>query len=56
MNTPPIFQNEGFRLTAHGIEVLPRAVLAMAGEGPEEDLQLVGVWFEELKQFVARSQ
>lgn len=56
MNTPAIFENEGFRLTARGIEILPRAALAMAGQGPEEDLELVRVWLEELKQFVARSQ
>jgi hypothetical protein len=56
MNTPPILENEGFRLTARGIEILPRAALAMARQGPEEDLELVRLWFEELKRFVERSQ
>jgi hypothetical protein len=56
VDTPAIFENEGFRLTAKGIEILPRAALAMAGQGPEEDLELVRVWFEELKQAVTRTQ
>jgi hypothetical protein len=56
IDTPAIFENEGFRLTAKGIEILPRAALAMAGQGPEEDLRLVQVSFEELKQAVARKQ
>lgn len=54
--TPAVFENEGFRLTANGIEILPRAALALAEQGPEEDQRLVRVWFEELKQAVARSQ
>jgi hypothetical protein len=56
IDTPVVFENEGFRLTADAIEILPRAALAMAGEGPEEDLRLVRVWLEELKQAVRRSQ
>ena len=56
IDMPAIFQNEGFRLTAKGIEILPRAALAMAGQGPEDDQRLVRVGFEELKRAVTRSQ
>jgi hypothetical protein len=56
IHEPAIFENEGFRLTASRIEILPRAALAMAGLSPEEDLELVREWFEELKQAAARSR
>jgi hypothetical protein len=47
IDSPAIFENEGFRLTASGIEILPRAAHAFAGQGSEEDQRLVREWFEE---------